>query len=119
MDKQPRGQDLWYRLKRSDICGFDSEFLMSGRVKAPEDVHSIQFSFGTIDRSSPDRYNEQLLCLLNRSRAQSSYHVTAIRQMPDRYISYGHRQHIQHLRHVGEVLRSDRWRDHCSAQDGR
>jgi len=49
----PRGRlescDLWYRWKQENPCGFDSEFLMSGRAKAPEDVHSIQFSFGTLE----------------------------------------------------------------------
>jgi hypothetical protein len=34
---QPRGRRFW---------ALDSEFLMSGRVKAPEDVHSVQFSNG-------------------------------------------------------------------------
>ena len=31
------------------LCAFDSEFLMSGRVNAPEDIMSIQFSFGAPD----------------------------------------------------------------------
>jgi len=31
------------------VCAFDSEFLMSGRVNAPEDIMSIQFSFGSPD----------------------------------------------------------------------
>jgi len=34
---------------RFEPCALDSEFLMSGRVKAPEDVHSVQFSFGSPD----------------------------------------------------------------------
>jgi len=29
------------------VCGFDSEFMMSGLANRPEDVHSVQFSFGT------------------------------------------------------------------------
>jgi len=46
---QPRGRfDVFYRFKHGGYpCGLDSEFLMSGRVKAPEDVHSVQFSFGS------------------------------------------------------------------------
>jgi hypothetical protein len=31
--------------------GFDSEFMMSGKVNAPEDVHSIQFSDGTAENA--------------------------------------------------------------------
>jgi len=29
------------------VCAFDSEFMMSGRANHPEDVQSVQFSFGT------------------------------------------------------------------------
>ena len=54
MDNHTYGKNFVKAKKQGKLCsawGFDSEFLMSGRVNAPEDVQSVQFSNGVSENT--------------------------------------------------------------------
>jgi len=74
--------DICASTRRFGFWALDSEFMMSGRANAPEDVHSIQFSVGSIENTVVLESADALASWL-RNHARSLHVAYAFVGLPD------------------------------------